>query len=126
MVLAIDARREGDSWQTLTVGGRVTEGGDAVQWARRGVARGAGEILLTSWDRDGTRQGYDLDLLQRVTSAVPVPVIASGGVGRREDLLAAWQAGAGAVLAASIFHDGEETPDGVKEYLERKGVPVRR
>ena len=87
VVLAIDARREGASWQTLTMGGRVAEGGDAVEWARRGVERGAGEILLTSWDRDGTREGYDLDLLRRVAGAVPVPVIASGGVGRRRDLV---------------------------------------
>jgi imidazole glycerol phosphate synthase glutamine amidotransferase subunit len=126
VVLAIDARRAADSWQTLTVGGRVAEGGDAIAWARRGVERGAGEILLTSWDRDGTRAGCDLELLERVTGAVPVPVIASGGVGRRRDAFDAWQAGAAAVLAASIFHDGEETPAGVKRYLDEKGVPVRR
>ena len=126
VVLAIDARRQNGSWQTLTMGGRVAEGGDAIEWARSGVEQGAGEILLTSWDRDGTRQGCDLDLLQRVSEAVPVPVIASGGVGRRQDALDAWQAGASAVLAASIFHDGEETPDGVKRYLAEKGVPVRR
>ena len=126
VVLAIDARRANGSWETLTVGGRVAEGGDAVDWARRGVERGAGEILLTSWDRDGTRDGCDLDLLRRVSRAVPVPVIASGGVGRREDAYEAWRAGAAAVLAASIFHDGEETPDGVKSYLDEKGVPVRR
>jgi imidazole glycerol phosphate synthase glutamine amidotransferase subunit len=126
VVLAIDARRQGGSWQSLTVGGRVAEGGDAVDWARRGVESGAGEILLTSWDRDGTRDGCDLDLLRRVTAAVPVPVIASGGVGRRSHIFDAWQAGAAAVLAASIFHDDEETPDGVKEYLGEKGVPVRR
>ena len=126
VVLAIDARRDNGSWQTLTVGGRVAEGGDAVDWARRGVERGAGEILLTSWDRDGTRDGCDLELLRRVSDAVPVPVIASGGIGSRRHAYEAWRAGAAAVLAASIFHDGEDTPDGVKEYLDEKGVPVRR
>ncbi len=126
VVLAIDARRRGESWHTLTVGGRVAEGGDAVAWARNGVELGAGEILLTSWDRDGTREGYDLELLRRVAAAVPVPVIASGGVGRRRDLFEAWQAGAAAVLAASIFHDGDETPADLKAYLDRKGVPVRQ
>ena len=125
VVLAIDARRANGSWQALVCGGRQGSGHDAVDWARRGVALGAGEVLLTSWDRDGTRGGCDLDLLRAVADAVPVPVIASGGIGSAADALRAHEAGASAVLAASIFHDDDETPDGVKAYLAERGVPIR-
>jgi imidazole glycerol phosphate synthase glutamine amidotransferase subunit len=125
VVLAIDARRSNGSWRALTVGGRESSGRDAVAWAREGVERGAGEILLTSWDRDGTREGSDLRLLNAVDRSLRVPIIASGGIGSRDDVLRAYEAGASAVLAASIFHDGEETPYGIKEFLAEKGVPIR-
>jgi imidazole glycerol phosphate synthase glutamine amidotransferase subunit len=125
-VLAIDARRRGVGWETLVVGGREIANDDAVGWARAGVERGAGEILLTSWDRDGTREGCDLELLAAVSRAVDVPVIASGGIGSRSDVLAAARSGASAVLAASIFHDDEDTPAGVKRFLAGEGIPVRR
>jgi imidazole glycerol phosphate synthase glutamine amidotransferase subunit len=126
VVLAIDARRRGDGWEVLVMGGRQPAGLDTVRWARWGVEAGAGEILLTSWDRDGTRSGCDLELIAAVSEAVPVPVIASGGVGGREDVLAAWKAGAEAVLAASIFHDGERSVAEIKEFLAERGAPVRQ
>ena len=133
VVLAIDARRgdsdgdgDGDGrWEALVSGGRQATGRDAVDWAREGAARGAGEILLTSWDRDGTGDGCDLELLRAVSNAVPVPVIASGGIGTRSDFLAAARAGAAAVLAASIFHYGDDTAGGVKTSLAEKGLRVR-
>jgi imidazole glycerol-phosphate synthase subunit HisF len=125
VVLAIDARRHGDAWRVLITGGREDTGLDVSQWAERGVAQGAGEILLTSWDRDGTRAGCDLELLRHVADCVRVPLIASGGVGKREDALDAFRAGAHAVLAASIFHDGDETVSALKSYLHDHGVMVR-
>jgi imidazole glycerol phosphate synthase glutamine amidotransferase subunit len=126
VVLAIDARRSGAGWGALTHGGRVLARADAVQWAREGVELGAGEILLTSWDRDGTRAGPDLELLRAVVAAVRVPVIASGGIGERAHVAQAFRAGADAVLAASVFHDGDDTVDGIKNELSLRGIRVRR
>lgn len=126
IVLSIDARRSGDSWEVTTHGGRRGTGMDAIEWARRGVDLGAGEILLNSIDADGTREGYDLPLVQAVSTAVPVPVIASGGVGSLDHLVdGIVEGGAHAVLAASIFHFGQYTIAEAKEHLRRAGVPVR-
>ena len=105
--------------------GRERTGKDAIAWAREAVERGAGEILLTSFDRDGTRSGYDLPLIEAVSRAVRVPVIASGGAATADHLWEALRAGADAVLAASIFHDGEHTPDSVKAELAKLGARVR-
>jgi imidazole glycerol-phosphate synthase subunit HisF len=126
VVLAIDARRAPERWEVLTVGGRQVARPDAVAWAREGESLGAGEILLTSWDRDGTRAGHDLDLLRAVSAAVGVPVIASGGVGTRAHVAAAFAGGADAVLAASVFHDGDDTVDGIKADLAIRGIRVRQ
>jgi imidazole glycerol-phosphate synthase subunit HisF len=127
VVLAIDAKRrsEGDGWEVYVAGGRTPTGRDAVAWAREGVARGAGEILLTSMDRDGTNAGYDLELTRAVAEAVDVPVIASGGAGELDHLVDALQAGADAALCASIFHYGHHTVAEVKAHLAAAGVPVR-
>ncbi len=124
-VLAIDASRQGAGFEVLVKGGREGTGIDAIQWACEGEARGAGEILLTSWDQDGTRAGYDLELTSKVADAVRVPVIASGGAAGPEHLKDAFAAGADAVLAASIFHDDELTVGDVKRALAAEGVPVR-
>ena len=127
VVLAIDARRNASNWDVLVMGGRQRVSGlDAVSWARRGAAAGAGEILLTSWDRDGTRDGCDLELLTAVSRSVRVPVIASGGIGTRAHVADAVAAGADAVLAASVFHDGDDTVSGIKSELLRRGVRVRQ
>jgi len=125
VVLAVDARRDGGRWQVLTGGGRNDSGREAIAWIAEGVRLGAGEILLTSWDADGTLEGCDLPLLAAASRAVRVPVIASGGVGTREHARAALEAGADAVLAASIFHDGDETPAGLKASLAAAGFAVR-
>jgi cyclase len=127
IVVAIDARRRGDGgWEVVTHGGRTPTGLDAVAWAERVCALGAGEILLTSMDRDGTKQGYDIALLQAIGEAVDVPIIASGGVGTLEHLYeGAAAGGAGAVLAASIFHFGERTVREAKAYLGGRGLVVR-
>jgi cyclase len=131
IVVAIDARRRlkddpTGGWEVYTHGGRTPTGIDAIDWARRVTALGAGEILLTSMDRDGTRQGFDLELTRAVVDAVPVPVIASGGVGTLQHLAdGVTLAGADAVLAASIFHYGEYTVRAAKEYLAAHGVPMR-
>jgi imidazole glycerol-phosphate synthase subunit HisF len=126
VVLAIDAkRRAAGGWEVYVAGGRTPTGRDVVAWAREGVARGAGEILLTSMDRDGTNAGYDLELTRAVAEAVDVPVIASGGAGELDDLVDALKAGADAVLCASIFHYGHHTVAEVKDHLARAGVPVR-
>ena len=131
IVVAIDARRrERDDatkgWEVFTHGGRRPTGLDAIEWARRVVALGAGEILLTSMDRDGTKAGFDIELTRAVADAVPVPVIASGGVGTLQHLAdGVTLGGADAVLAASIFHFGEFTVQQAKSYLAARGIPVR-
>jgi cyclase len=127
VVLAIDARRraDGGGWEVVVAGGRTPTGRDAVAWAREGVERGAGEILLTSMDRDGTNDGYDLELTRAVSEAVGVPVIASGGAGQLPHLADALNAGADAALAASIFHFGRFSIAETKRYLASAGLPVR-
>jgi imidazole glycerol-phosphate synthase subunit HisF len=126
VVLAIDARSDGNgSWEVFVAGGRTPAGLDAVAWAREGVERGAGEIMLTSMDRDGTEDGYDLALTKAVSDAVGVPVIASGGAGTLDHLVAALQSGADAALAASIFHYGVYSIAEAKAHLAQAGVPVR-
>jgi len=128
IVVAIDARRRasGDGWEVFTHGGRTATGLDAVEWAKRMNALGAGEILLTSMDRDGTRSGFDLALTRAVAEAVSVPVIASGGVGNLDDLANGVLEGkADAVLAASIFHFGEYTVRQAKECMAARGIVVR-
>jgi len=127
VVLAIDARRRPDGgWEVYTRGGRTPTGLDAVEWARHGTERGAGEVLLTSMDRDGTRDGYDLELTSAVVDATTVPVIASGGVGTLEHLYEGLTIGkAQAVLAASIFHYGEFSLLETKAYLAERGLPIR-
>jgi imidazole glycerol-phosphate synthase subunit HisF len=126
IVVAIDARRAQRGWEVYTHGCRKPTGLDAVSWAEEVVALGAGEILLTSMDRDGTKAGYDCELLRAVVAAVPVPVIASGGVGTLEHLYEGLaDGGASAVLAASIFHFGQYSVAQAKEYLASRGIPVR-
>jgi imidazole glycerol phosphate synthase glutamine amidotransferase subunit len=125
IVLAIDARRADHGWEVLVVGGSEPTGRSAVAWAAEGAERGAGEILLTSWNRDGTGEGYDLALLAAVTDAVRVPVIASGGVGAVADMADAIGAGADAVLAATLFHDDLHTVAGAKRQLADLGMAVR-
>jgi cyclase len=129
IVLAVDAKRVGErsrSWEVYINGGRTPTGLDAVEWVRKGTALGAGEVLLTSMDYDGTKDGYDLDLTRAICDAVQVPVIASGGAGSLEHFYEVFaKTGADAALAASIFHYQEYTVRQVKEYLRDKGVPVR-
>ena len=130
VVLAIDARREGDAsnghYGVYVEGGRRPVGRDAVEWAREGVERGAGEILLTSMDRDGTEDGYELELTRAVSDAVDVPVIASGGAGSLDHLVdAVERGGADAVLCASIFHYGQHTVREAKQRMRAAGIPVR-
>jgi cyclase len=126
IVVAIDAKRSGRRWEVFTHGGRRPTGLDAVEWARKMQNLGAGEILLTSMDRDGTREGFDLALTRAVADAVGVPVIASGGVGELEHLAEGVLEGrADAVLAASIFHFGEFTVREAKQYMAKRGIEVR-
>lgn len=126
IVVAIDAKRVGDHWEVFTHGGRNSTELDAVDWARRVAELGAGEILLTSMDRDGTGKGFDLELTRAVSQAVNIPVIASGGVGNLDDLVDGVTKGAAdAVLAASIFHFGQHTIGEAKRYMASKGVCVR-
>jgi cyclase len=126
VVLAIDAKaRHAGGWEAYVAGGRTPTGRDAVAWAREGAERGAGEILLTSMDRDGTNAGYDLSLTRAVAETVSVPMIASGGAGELRHLTEAVQAGADAVLCASILHYGQHTIGEIKDHLTRAGVAVR-
>ncbi len=125
VVVAIDARKDGDSWQVYLNGGRVPAEIDAVEWARECEQRGAGEILLTSMDTDGTQTGFDLPMLRAISGAVNIPVIASGGAGTLHHFYEAIDAGASAVLAASVFHYKTFTVGDVKRYLAGKGVAVR-
>jgi imidazole glycerol-phosphate synthase subunit HisF len=127
IVVAIDARRDGPDggWQVYSHGGRTPEGLDALEWARRVAELGAGEILLTSMDRDGTQRGYDLELIRALSALVSVPVIASGGVGELAHLADGLDAGADAVLAASIFHFGTYSIGEAKRYLAERGIPIR-
>lgn len=129
VVLAIDARRwqDGrDGWEVVVAGGRIPTGKDLLEWAVEGERRGAGEILLTSMDADGTKQGFDLPMTKAVTDAVGIPVIASGGCGSLEHFAEVFrEADADAALAASLFHFGELTVPQVKDYLRGEGIPVR-
>jgi cyclase len=126
VVVAIDAKRSGSSWEVFTHGGRKATGLDALEWARRMEAAGAGEILLTSMDRDGTRDGFDLALTRAVADAVGVPVIASGGVGKLEHMAEGVIEGrADAVLAASVFHFGDFSVRQAKEHMRARGIEVR-
>jgi cyclase len=127
MVVAIDAKRRGDGWDVFVDAGHTPAGRDAVEWAAEATARhGAGEVLLTSMDRDGTGDGYDLELLRAIADAVAVPVVASGGAGTPEHFAEALTDGrADAVLAASRWHDGDLTIREVKEHLASRGIPVR-
>ena len=127
VVLAIDARRRPEgSYEVVVAGGRTPTGLDAVEWARRGEALGAGEILLTSMDADGTKAGFDLEMTRAVTQAVSIPVIASGGCGSLEHFAQVFaETDCDAALAASLFHFGELTVPQVKEYLRKRKIPVR-
>lgn len=126
IVVAIDGKRVGDHWEVFTHGGRKPTGLNAVEWAQRMVELGAGELLLTSMDRDGTKMGFDLEFTRAISDAVEVPIIASGGVGNLDHLVQGIQVGgADAVLAASIFHFGEYTVREAKEYMSAHGIEVR-
>lgn len=124
LMLAIDVKRTGSLWEVYSNGGRCATGLNALDWAQKGEELGAGEILLTSIDQDGTKDGYDLPLLRLVCSSVHIPVIASGGAGRPEHLLQAFEAGAGAVLVASMLHSRAWTAAQLKEYMRIKGVKI--
>lgn len=125
IVVAVDAKRRDKSWEIYSHGGRTPEGIDALEWCRRMSELGAGELLVTSMDRDGTGRGYDLDLIRAVSTTVTVPVIASGGVGQLADLADGLIAGADAVLAASIFHFGQHTIGEAKAFLAARGLEIR-
>ncbi len=124
-VLAVDGASTGSGWEVVTESGSNRTGIDVVEWCRKAAAMGAGEILLTSWDRDGTRDGYELDLTAAVSSAVDVPVIASGGANEADHLVEALRAGASAALIASILHDGDTTVAQLKQVLAGAGIVVR-
>ena len=126
IVVAIDAKKNGDKWEVFTHGGRKNSGIDALEYAKQMEENGAGELLVTSMDRDGTQVGYDIDLMFKISSKVNIPVIASGGVGSLDHLADGIQLGkVSAVLAASIFHYGKHSVKEAKEYLDSKGIPVR-
>ena len=126
IVVAIDAKKNEDKWEVFTHGGRNNTGVDALEYAKQMEENGAGELLVTSMDRDGTQLGYDIDLMSEISSKVNIPVIASGGVGNLDHLVEGIKLGkASAVLAASIFHYGKYSIDEAKEYLDSKGIPVR-
>lgn len=127
IVVAIDAKKKGDSWEVYLHGGRTPTGKDAVEWAREAEDRGAGEILLTSIDRDGTKIGFDCEMTAAVSSAVNIPVIASGGAGSFDHFVDVFSEGrADAALAASIFHYAEHSVSGLKRHLHDRGIPVRQ
>ena len=126
IVVAIDAKKKGDKWEVFTHGGRNNSGIDALEYAKKMEENGAGELLVTSMDRDGTQIGYDVDLMSKIASKVNIPLIASGGVGNLDHLVDGIKLGnASAVLAASIFHYGKYSVKDAKEYLDSKGIPVR-
>src|SRR3712207_6522128 len=127
VVLSVDVKRRegGPGWEVYLNGGRVSTGMDAISWLVEGERRGAGEFVLNSIDADGTETGYDLDLISAVAEKTGLPVVASGGAGSPEHMIAAIGAGAGAVLAASIFHFGEWSIAAVKEHMRQAGIPVR-
>lgn len=126
IVVAIDAKRDGKSWAVYTHGGRTKTKLDAIKWAKKAVELGAGEILLTSMDKDGTKDGYDLELMEAITKVVNVPVIASGGAGKKEHFVDVCKKGASAVLAASLFHFKELSISDLKKYMKDNGVIVRK
>ena len=125
IVVAIDAKKNGENWEIFTHGGRNPTGIDAIQFANKMEESGAGELLVTSMDKDGTQSGYDIDLMKKISSNVNIPVIASGGVGTLDHLAEGISAGASAVLAASIFHYGTFSIQEAKQYLASKDIPVR-
>jgi cyclase len=125
IVVAIDVKRTGDHWNVYLNGGRIDTGINAFEWAKEVVDRGAGEILLTSMDADGTKAGFDLSITQQISDAVNVPIIASGGAGTMEHIREAFESGADAALAASIFHYKEIDIMDLKRYLSTKGIPIR-
>ena len=126
IVVAIDAKKNGDKWEVFTHGGRNNSGIDAIEYAKKMEENGAGELLVTSMDRDGTQAGYDIDLIAKISSTVNIPIIASGGVGNLDHLVDGIKLGkASAVLAASIFHYGKYSVKEAKDYLDSKGIPVR-
>ena len=125
IVLAVDVKRHGNSWRVYVKGGREDTGLDAIDWIRAGEQRGAGEILLTSMDGDGSKNGYDLDLVKRVTEFVKIPVIASGGAGNANHVVDVLKAGADAALLASILHFGETTVQEIKDHMKKSLVRVR-
>ncbi|MFM7457513.1 MAG: imidazole glycerol phosphate synthase subunit HisF [bacterium] len=125
IVLAVDVKRHGNSWRVYVKGGREDTGLDAIDWIRAGEQRGAGEILLTSMDGDGSKNGYDLDLIKRVTELVRIPVIASGGAGSTKHVVDVLKAGADAALLASILHFGETTVPEIKDHMKKSLIRVR-
>ena len=125
IVVAIDAKKNDDKWEVFTHGGRNNTEMNAIDFAKKIEDAGAGELLVTSMDRDGTQVGYDIDLISKISSKVNIPVIASGGVGNLDHLVDGIKSGASAVLAASIFHYGKHSVKDAKEYLDSKGIPVR-
>jgi cyclase len=126
IVVAIDAKKNGDKWEVFTHGGRKNSGIDALEYAKQMEESGAGELLVTSMDRDGTQVGYDIELMTKISSQINIPVIASGGVGNLDHLVDGIKLGkASAVLAASIFHYGKHSVKEAKDYLDSKGIPVR-
>ena len=125
IVVAIDAKKDGNSWTVYTHGGRTKTELDVIQWAQKCVQLGAGEILLTSMDKDGTKDGYDLELMKKVTEVVDVPVIASGGAGKKEHFVDVCKKGASAVLAASLFHFKQLEISDLKQYMKQNGIDIR-
>ncbi len=125
IVVAIDAKKNGDKWEVFSHGGRNNSGIDVLEYAKKMEESGAGELLVTSMDKDGTQSGYDIELMQKISSLINIPVIASGGVGNLDHLVQGIKSGASAVLAASIFHYGTYSINQAKEYLASKDIPVR-